>query len=180
VSRGPTAEEYYAEQLEECRTSFDAGHLPALHDAVELCHLWQIPLPEWAALALLNLIREKYFAPGERDRTQNPKWRYERDFIDFVRWNRMKAFFTDEGVTDEHIAQSLAPANRGRPTGDDRESKNKVRLVSERASASLKGTIAQGEPRQIVESFVRVWDAHLAGDTARYTFTHSVPPLRRE
>lgn len=180
MSKGPTQAEFYAAQLAEIRKKWDAGHIPALHHAVDLCELWKIALPAWANDALRNQLREKYIAPGKENRKNNPRWRYQRDFIAWARWREVekaRALAALARGDIEAVARKpdlLDAEKAGRPKKGDIAPKAWLKEATEKATAELGKTIAAGTPRQMGDDYMTVQKAGAAGDAVRFDFDMSI------
>jgi hypothetical protein len=155
--------EYYERELLERKQRLEAGHLPALYEAVEACALWRIALPEWTSIAVLNLISAHYFhAPAKGGRGKpNPKSRYTRDYIDWLRWLKFESACRQLRFDPSQRARGGRPKH-GEPT--------KSKALSE-ARLLLKGTFARNSTsRQVWESWVRVKAAKDSGDVRYQAF----------
>ena len=152
-------EDWYRDSLavweEEWRAEeWKAEHLPALFEAVKFCRLQEIVLPEWAALAVLNLIIHEF----NRRSGNKGRSRYAIDYGHFCRWRALSYEFRKAGIDKK---------KSGRPA------KQAPGIVRARQNAAdrLKGTHAQGSARQVQDSFDMVEAAQADGKAARFRFT---------
>src|SRR5262245_17323943 len=134
MMRGPTPAEWFQEQFAAMeKQSKNAGHeMPALYDAVVLAIVNGVALPEWAALATLNLIVVKYNFTHRKKRLRS---KYAQDYINWVRWQRLLREFKMRGI--------VYSKRNGRPP---KEAAGKISEARTAASESLKGHIAFGDP----------------------------------
>lgn len=152
--RGPTPAEYFEQEFAAMKREFDAGHLPALFDAVNLAHINKIALPEWGALAVMNLIIAKYNSTSGKKRLRS---KYALDYIHWVRWLKLSWEFNMRGI--------VYSKRNGRPR---KSVAGKISEARTAASKSLKGHVARGEPRQMQISFDLVESARDTGNDARF------------
>jgi hypothetical protein len=154
MMRGPTPAEYFEQEFAAMKREFDADHLPALFDAVKFAHINKIALPEWGALAVMNLIIAKYNSTSGKKRLRS---KYALDWIHWVRWQRLSLEFN---------MRDIAYSKRsGRPT---KEAAGKISEARTAASESLSQHFARGTPRQMQISFDLVEKARVTGTDARF------------
>ncbi len=155
MTRGPTPEEYFAQEFAVWEKEWtEAGHLPALFDTVRLAQVNGLALPEWCALAVMNLIIERFNTLGGKKRRS----RYVIDFAHWLRWQTLSRMFAMRGI--EYAKRPGRPKRQARGIEEAREE----------ASEQLRETIAQGTPRQMQDSFDLVQKAQATGSDARFTF----------
>jgi hypothetical protein len=152
--RGPTPAEYFEQEFASMEKEFNAGHLPALFDAVKLAHINKIALPEWGALAVMNLIIAKYNSTSGKKRLRS---RYALDYIHWVRWQTLSLEFNMRGI--------VYSKRMGRPTKD---AAGKISEARTAASGLLSRQVARGTPRQMQISFDLVERARVTGNDARF------------
>jgi hypothetical protein len=168
MTRGPTPEEYFKQELGAREKEWNAGYLPALFETVRLCQIWSLPLPEWAALATLNVIIERYNARGrgKKGPSSSPKGKYTGDLKHFWRWNALSFAFRSRGITARRI---------GRPRKDEPG----ISAAREEARLQLAGTIAQCASSQIQKSYDLVERSRASGD-GQFSFTDAgSPPMTK-
>jgi hypothetical protein len=155
--RGPTPEEYFAQEFAKFKKEWDESestHLRALYDAVVLAHVNSIAPPEWAVKELLNLIIARHNASSGKKRVRS---RYALDHTHRQRWGALTCAFKFHG-----IEYSKKP---GRP-----KDTCAIQEARQQASDWLKGTVAFGNPRQVQDSFDIVEKARATGADARFFF----------
>lgn len=164
------ARDYHASQLAKMQPLWEAGMWPALFDAVRYCAAAEIPLPEWVALAVLNLIQDRFHdgsAGGVEGAYGDVKGRLRMDYAHYLRWQALDFIMMMNGV--DHL-----PAGRGRkPAG----AISKRKLIEE-ATAFLNGrrTARVGDGRQIEESYLLVDKSRKLGEK-RFAFDDLYFPL---
>lgn len=178
-----TADEYHAEQLEKLRVLWDAGIYPALFQAVRYCGAVSIALPEWASLAVLNMIQDRYHdgsVGGANGAHGSLKGRVKMNYAHYLRWNALRWTMVLNCV-------SKLPDKRGRKKADldKKESPTKKSLLAEAAkrlegqrparAADTRQTDA-GVGRQIEESYRLVEASRQAGEK-RFAFDDLYFPL---
>jgi hypothetical protein len=156
-----TAEEFYEEELTKLRALWDAKNPIALFDAVRYCQAVDLPLPEWAALAVLNTIRDHFeVAKGHSGGSGGVKERLAMDYAHHARWNALKTVLTIHGLKE-------LPKGRGRPT----PGKLTAEPLLTAAKGLLKGKAKHGGTKQIKQSFDIV-EKSLAAGEARFNLHH--------
>lgn len=143
-----TPEEYYAQELSGFEALWNAGHLPGLFDAVFFCQIQKLPLPEWAALGVCNLILERHHsASSGRGGFSRVKKRFEEDNLHFQRWSALDFQLRLAGLLD----RTRKP---GRPskaaTGD--QAKWKAAIAAAAGALAIEN-VSEAELRQITESY---------------------------
>lgn len=163
-------EDYHDKQLAKLRDLWKAGMHPALFQAVYYCAGSKIPLPEWASLAVLNMIQDRYHdgsAGGSDGAWGSPKGRMKMDYAHYLRWNAL-------GWTMLFNFVSELPEARGRRKSG---SITKRRLLDETAERLKGQKLARaGDGRQIEESFRLVETSRRAGEK-RFAFDDLYFPL---
>jgi hypothetical protein len=78
-------------------------------------HTAEIPLPEWAALEVLNLIREHHFAGGggQPGAYNGTKGKFNMDYAHWLRWKAVAEALRQNRLTE------LPQGRRGRRRKDD-------------------------------------------------------------
>jgi hypothetical protein len=156
MTRGPTPEEFFAQEFAARKKEWDAGrHYPALHYVVHLACANSVPPPEWAALAVLDLIVARHNAVSGKKRLRS---RYALDHIHRMRWSALTVAFRGRGI-DKY------KKIRGRP-----KDARGIQEAREEASKGLRKSVAFGTPRQIQDSFDKVEKARGTAAEARYFF----------
>ncbi len=107
MTRYATAAEFYAAEIDRFRLIYEAGHLIGLFDAVKYCASVDMPLPQWTALAVLNVIQEHHQMLGGRGGQHSAKGRLGADVAHFKRWNALRLVLRLHGLTE-------LPKGRGR------------------------------------------------------------------
>lgn len=132
------AERIAAPEMERYRQQFEREDPLGLIQAIRHAIMWSLPVPDWAAEHALKAVEFYYLkhggAPG-KGKTGSLRAKVKRDQID--RWRHR--------VADRELAMRQYGI-----IGGSKED------AFQRASDSLKGTVAQGEPRQIKRSYVKV------------------------
>src|SRR6266513_2477953 len=135
----------------------------ALWDAVGYCRAADLPLPDWATVAVQNIIRDHFeLAKGNRGRTGGIKGRLKADYAHYNRWNAVKT------VLNIHDLSEL-PDRRGRPV----PGKLTADPLLREAKTFLKGSAKHGGLEQIRKSF-RIVENSLAAGEARFNFHHLI------
>ena len=145
--------EYIAAELDKLHEEWRARHLPALFEAVHFCQLQNLALPEWAALAVLNVIIEKY----NRARRKGGKGTFETDYHHHRRWIVLSTQFNEHGVD--------YAKKHGRMKGE-----SKIAAARKAAVNALRGTRSQCTVRQLQKSYDLVEAAKRSGKDARFRF----------
>jgi hypothetical protein len=105
-----TIEQFYREELTKFRELWEAKNPIALFEAVRCCHTGALPLPDWAAVAVLNVIVQHYhLAKGKAGRGGGVKETLEMDLAHYQRWHAVKLVLGIYGLKE-------LPKARGRPT----------------------------------------------------------------
>jgi hypothetical protein len=156
-----TPNAYFAAELGKLEKAFANGiRLWPLFEAVQFCHIHNLPLPEWAALGVLNVILERHRLPGnERRAGTNPLARARRERADYRRW------FVLEQLLREHELPPEPKRARGAPKKGERDL---YQIVYEKAEKRLRGTPERGTITQIITSHDRVARAKAAGADAQF------------
>jgi hypothetical protein len=147
MTRGPTPKEYFEREFAARKKQWnESEYLPALFEVVQLASLARIALPEWAAVAVLNLIRDRWDAPapGKRGRSKSPKGqnrlRYKHqqchDILEFV--------FKLHGI--DYVKKP------GRP-GKDHPS---IKAAREEAAEWLRKSIGRVSPENVQKAYDRI------------------------
>ena len=151
MTRGPTPEEFFAQEFAARKKAWDAGrHYPDLHYVVHLAGANSVPLPEWAALEVLGLIVACHNATGKK-RSQ-----CTLDHIHMMRWSALTVAFRARGIEKYKKTPGRPKEARG------------IQEAREEASKGLRGNIAFGTPRQIQDSFDKVEKVRGTAAEARY------------
>jgi hypothetical protein len=133
--------ESISKQLDACERAWRrAGMLPALADAILMCREHNRPLPEWAALAAVAVIKKLYeqavvTGAGRHSRL---KTRDRQNAVHFIRW---------EMVAELRERKDELKAFGYKPTWE---------AAYKNVSEKLKGTFAQGTPGAVKDSYQRV------------------------
>jgi hypothetical protein len=114
-------------------------------------------LPEWAALAVLNLILDRHHLPGWRGAGNTPKRLAQKDYVDFRRWLILGYVLRENQMPREPSRKA------GKPRMQEAEMIQNYRDVYKEASERLSGKVGKGTPQQIKASFDRVETAKAAG-----------------
>lgn len=168
-----SAEDHYQAQLDIWRDMWVGGRFPALYEAVQLCALRGMPLPEWASLGALNCIRSAYengLIADEHSRGgayASPRGRMEKDFCHYLRW---------VAITNQLVLRGLddLPAKRGRPSDPDKTRRavlDAAREVLSSDSARRKLSQPSQTDDSLAASFNEVENSRRAGE-ARYLLEH--------
>jgi hypothetical protein len=165
VSQSRTLSELRAwkRDLDDFRKQFcDAGWWPALFDAVEYCQKVSIPLPEWAAVAVLNLIQERHFEDGKAGGYGSAHGKFSMDYAHYLRWQAVGHALQTKGLVDLPAQQ-----RPGRP----KVTAYGKKAILEQAKEWLRDKpFGRGQSReQIEESFHIVTKSIKAGE-ARFRF----------
>jgi hypothetical protein len=136
--------------------------LPVLFEAVRYCTSFEIPLWEWAATAVLNLILEHHFGGLEgqqkRGTAKQHRRRYRDEHLHYTRWQALSLAIERQGHGKELFRR------RGKPSASETEARKQALDL---AAKMLGGKNA--EHSQILFSFGKVERALSAGDI-RYRF----------
>lgn len=165
-----TPAEYHEQQLEKLHRLWDAGNWPALFQTVRYCGASDIPLPEWASLAVLNMIQDRFHdgSGGGADGAHGSlKGRLKMDYAHYLRWKALSWAMALNLVSE-------LPAGRGRkPAG----AVTKSHLLKEAADQLRgQGLARAGDGRQIEESY-RLVDASRCSGEKRFAFDDLYFPL---
>lgn len=165
-----TADEYHAEQLEKLRSLWDAGVYPALFQAVYYCGAVSIALPEWASLAVLNMVQDRYHdgsAGGADGAHGSLKGRLKMDYAHYLRWNALR-------WTMVLNCASKLPDQPGRKKPGEATKKDLLQEAAQRLKGQ--GPARAGDGRQIEESYRLVEASRQAGEK-RFAFDDLYFPL---
>ncbi|HEY6701498.1 MAG TPA: hypothetical protein VI137_11910 [Pseudolabrys sp.] len=157
MTRGPTPEEFFAQKFAALEKVWDAAkHLPALYDAIVWAHVNSISPPEWAVVAVLNLIVAHHNATSGKKRLRS---QYALDYIHRTRWRALSTAFRMYGIEKYEKTP-------GRPKDA------RVQEARQQASEALRKvkSVARGRPRQIQDSFDKVEKARGTPAEVRYFF----------
>jgi hypothetical protein len=151
--------DYLYNELVGLEAMWRGGSLPALHDAIVLCHTHEEPPPEWIVLGALNLIIERFNSGGTPGAWGSLKGRFEKDLAHFLRWQTLTLQLQLRGLN------RIPERKPGRPrAGEARPYKDALDAAAEVLAAS--GAAAQRE--QIEESFLLVQNSRNSGE-GRFT-----------
>lgn len=134
-------EDYITNRLSVCERAWvGAGMVPALADAIMICHEHNRPLPKWVALAAVAALRRLYEQAVVKGagRHAHLKTRDRQNAVHFLRW---------EMVTELRERKEELKAFGYTPTWE---------AAYKNVSDKLKGTFAQGSPGAVKESYQRV------------------------
>lgn len=154
MTRGPTPEEFFAQEFAKLEKEYTADHLPALVDTLQLAQMNGLPLPKWCAVALGNLVIDRFNAKSGKKRRS----KYVIDYVHRRRWDTLSATFRMRGI------------KYAKPAGSPKKQARGINEARIEASNMLCKTIASGTPRQIQDSFDLVEEARKAGADARFMF----------
>ncbi len=121
--------------LEECRAAFELGNVLALIDAIKICAIHRVAMPEWMVGPLLDHFVENATSGkrGRRGRNAKPMANAMTMLLDFLRWS-----------TIQNVLSDL-----------ETEPGTKVKLYAafDDARARLHGTIARGSVKTMERSY---------------------------
>ncbi|WP_192178806.1 hypothetical protein [Mesorhizobium amorphae] len=142
----------------------ETGLLPVLFSAVGMCGEWKIPLPEWASLAVLNLIIDNFNTtskPGVKGSLARLKSRMVKDYAHYLRWSAVRSCLFLAGLDE-----LPEPAKKGRPSIKSRgDGPTRDSLLSEAMQLLSKNKYAQEVTQDAVEkSYIIVRDSRAAGE----------------
>jgi hypothetical protein len=143
---------YFEREIAIYEQAWAAGRFPALLDALALCREHERPLPLWvseAATAELEAVF-KSRSKGRRGRTARLHSEEQTNFVHRVRWEWV-SLCMDYRAEEKEQGFKITRAQ-----------------VFEWASEQLIGTIAQGSPEAIEESYDYVRKAIKNGEGARF------------
>ena len=156
-------QEYHAKQLTKMRELWDAGVYPALFQAVYYCASCEIALPEWASLAVLNMIQDRYHdgsVGGSDGAWGSAKGRLKMDYAHYLRWDALRWAMVFNFATE-------LPTGRGRKAPGVVTKREllaaAVKIMEGRKLARV------GDGRQIEESYHLVEASRKAGEK-RFAF----------
>jgi hypothetical protein len=133
--------QYVSERLGVCeRAWMRVGMLPALADAMMICHEFNRPLPKWltlAAVASLRSLHDQAVVKGA-GRHAHLKTRDRQNAVHLTRWDM---------VTELRKRKDELKAFGYKPTWE---------AAYKNVSEKLKGTFAQGSPGAVKDSYQRV------------------------
>jgi hypothetical protein len=157
--------DFHNAQLEKLEALWaDAGSWLALFQAVRYCGEAEIPLPEWAAIAVLNIIQDRFHDRSEAgtDGAHGSLWgRLRMDYAHYARWNAVRWAMAFNSVTE-------LPDNRGRPKKDTVTKKAILHEALTRLN-DARSSRAKGSLQQIEESY-RLVEASRQGGEKRFAF----------
>lgn len=163
---GPmTAQDMHERDLAELKIQFcDAGWWPALFGAVKYCQTVSIPLPEWAALAVLNLIQDRHFEDGKAGGYGSARGKFNMDYAHRLRWEAVDLALRLNGM------QTLPlHSRRGRPKPEGTSPSKTAILAQAKEHLSKKPL---GRPRSLeqIEESYRMVEKSLNAGEARFRF----------
>jgi hypothetical protein len=160
TSRQPTVEEFYEEELAKFRALWDAKNPIGLFEAVRCCQTGGLPLPDWAAVAVLNVIvQHHHLAKGNAGRGGGVAESLSMDLAHYQRWSALGRVLRIYGLKE-------LPKGRGRPAPGKLTAKG---LLTE-AEGFLAGKAHKAaSQREIGRSFNLVQKSRAAGE-ARFKF----------
>ena len=159
-----TPEAYFTAELAGFERAFaNNKRLRPIFAAVEFCHLHQLPLPEWAALAVMNLILERQHLPGTRGAGNSPKAQARNDYVDYQRWLVLSRVLMRRGLPPQAKRKSA-----GKPTKQEAETLRRYDDAYAEACELLKKRkeglpVVGGTPTQVRASFDRLEKARADG-----------------
>jgi hypothetical protein len=174
--------EYVAQESAYLKREWDAGnHLPDLYKAVEFCQAAEIPLFDWCAIAVLNLIIATYNGdrpggPGKRGRYEAPRAKFKNYFRHLRRWQVVHAELRKRDLTLENIRRP-----QGRLSAKEKEKAAKVEDAIQAARNRLKEAT---DPRdgasklQLLDSCLRIEEWRTRGDTTLASVLRNSPSIR--
>lgn len=150
----------YDDDLDELKAIWDENRWwPALGNVVQYCHTVEIPLPEWAALEVFNLIREHHFAggAGQPGAYNGTKGKFNMDYAHWLRWKAVTVALGQNRLSD------LPEGKRGRRRKDDPPGRS---AILNQAADALKGNplARHRDHRQIGASYELVRVSRLSGE----------------
>ncbi|TIN38826.1 MAG: hypothetical protein E5Y10_24915 [Mesorhizobium sp.] len=142
----------------------ETGLLPVLFSAVGMCGEWKIPLPEWASLAVLNLIIDNFNTksmPGAKGAHARLKSRMVKDYAHYLRWSAVRSCLFLAGLNE-----LPEPAKPGRPSIKSKSDEpTRDFLLSEAMRILSKNKYAQSVTQDAVEeSYIIVRDSRAASE----------------
>jgi hypothetical protein len=155
-----TVEEFYEEALTKFRALWEDAKNPiALHEAVRCCQTGGMPLPHWAAVAVLNIIvQHHHLAKGNAGRGGGVAEALLMNLAHYQRWNALRLVLRIYGLKE-------LPKGRGRPAPGELTAKG----LLAKAEGSLAGKAHKpASQREIGRSFNLVQKSLAAGE-ARFT-----------
>lgn len=157
------AAEYHRQELDVFRRLFEEAKMwRALFNAVEYCHAVEMPLPEWAAIAVLNLIQDRHFADGEAGGYGSAAGKNSMDYAHFLRRNAVR------GALRQHDLEDLPDRGRGRPSAQSGITKA---AVLREAMDLLKGNrLARATSAAQMEESFRLVEESLKRKEMRFRF----------
>lgn len=151
-------EEFLRRRLAAFEHAWNAGNVPALLDAVELCGRFQHPLPAWAVAGVTKKLREAFAIPpeGKRGSTPSDLARYRMDQVHYERWSMVNEL---RDRKDELVDAGLEPT---------------LEAAFENASKALAHTPAAGAPATIRASYWMVESDFKKGVGGKYFVASSI------
>jgi hypothetical protein len=158
----PVDWEHSEARLEVCKDRFDAGNALALHDALLRCEAAELPIPQWLAEALKNVLRLSFDGDikGQRGKGNSFLGKTRKGRIAYSRALAVK--FIRGVQADRRAWPSLYLPIRQRFLAaeiDDFGSTEEDAF--DVASLALRGTIARGAPSTMRKAYRQVsqnWD----------------------
>ncbi|PZV36167.1 hypothetical protein [Mesorhizobium kowhaii] len=157
-------QEFYDGYLNRWKKHWEeTGLLPVLFSAVGMCAEWKIPLPEWASLAVLNLIIDNFNTksmPGVKGPHARLKSRMVKDYAHYLRWSAVRSCLFLAGLDE-----LPEPAKKGRPPKSKDNGPTRDGLLSEAMQLLSKNKYAQSVTQDAVEeSYTTVSGSRAAGE----------------
>ena len=153
-----TTEERFEGKLAMCERAWQAGNFPVLIDAIILCARYGRPPPQWATIANLEVLIERYEGITRKKRGRIgsvPKNEYRQRQIHYERWDAVRELRDRKAELKDVGCE---------PTWD---------AVYENASRILKCTYAAGSPDVIKRSYQMVQRAMKEGQGSLYCMSES-------
>lgn len=164
--------ESFDREIAEHRTRFEAGHFPALIEAVDLCATFRQPMADWMIRPIVDELSDHFnrrVSRGGRGK-ESPKGRYKRDLNDFMRWRALESAAQIKIAGRSSKTRIFDPRRSpkgGRPARGDAELRE---WALEAARNLLKSAGLPSTRAQIEAGWKRVQDAKDCGEAARYNF----------
>jgi len=111
------AREQYDDKMYSCEQAWRAGSVPALTDALILCHQAREPIPLWLAQGAIHLIKLLFTGKSLSLRGRNGKatTRARSSLIDYARWDAVKELGDRRDEIKIFIASLSCDARERRP-----------------------------------------------------------------
>lgn len=180
--RNHLTSELFYRNLSHCKKAWQAGSIPALVDALLLCHKEEVPIPLWLAQGAITLIKMLFTGKTlkKRGRLGSATTRLKSYLIDYSRWDDVKSLEDRRSEMLEIIAYLSIEERNLRPqfTALELDYTLEQRCAAVAEQLNLSNDPAKGGPHAILRSYKRVQRDKTQDGYGRYYLPWHDNPLR--